>query len=102
MLAIKGDWVLIEQVFLPADQRQLHIPQDTQTTDFTLRIKGFLINEKCIVGDACAIRTKTGRTIKGMLIDILPGYSHSFGEFLVETVYIEQQLRDLLRGESHE
>lgn len=102
MLALKGDWVLIEQVFLTADQRQHQIPQDTQSTDFRLRIKGFLLDEKCVVGDDCLIQTKTGRMINGLLIDIMPDYHHSFGNYLPQTAYIERQLRDELAGGSDE
>ena len=102
MLAVKGDWVLIEQVFLAMDQRDLHIPQDTKATDFKLRIKGFLIDEKCVFGEDCFIETKTGRVIKGSLIDIMPEYHHSFGHYLPQTAYIERQLRDELTGGSDE
>jgi hypothetical protein len=102
MLAVKGDWVLIEQIFLTSDQRQSNIPSDTMQTDFQLRIKGFLMDEKCIVGDNCTINTKTGRMIAGKLIDIMPNYEHSFGDYVVETVYIENQLREILGGGSNE
>ncbi len=102
MLAIKGDWVLIEQLYLRADQRQSNIPSDTRQTDFHLRIKGFLVDEKCVVGDDCTIKTKTERIISGKLIDIMPNYEHSFGDYLVETAYIEHQLRNLLSEDSHE
>ena len=102
MLAIKGDWVLIEQCFLTSDQRQSNIPLDTRQTDFQLKIKGFLVDEKCIVGDDCTIKTKTERIISGKIIDIMPKYEHSFGDYLVETAYIERQLRELLSGESDE
>lgn len=102
MLALKGDWVLIEQIFLTSDQRQSNVPSDTRQTDFLLRIKGFLMDEKCVVGDECTIHTKTGRVIFGKMIDIMPSYEHSFGDYVVETVYIESQLRELLKGESNE
>jgi hypothetical protein len=102
MLARQGQWVLIEQIFLTAGRRQEKIPHDTQMTDFRLRIKGFLLDEKCVVGDNCFIQTKTGRTIQGMLVDIMPDYHHSFGDYLPETEYIEQQLRELLKGEFYE
>ena len=102
MLALKRDWVLIEQIFLTSDQRQSNIPSDTLQTDFRLRIKGFLVDEKCVVGENCTIRTKTGRLILGKLIDILPNYDHSFGDYVVETDYIENQLREMLSGGSNE
>lgn len=98
MLARKGDWVLIEQVYLTCDQRQPNIPQDTKETDFCLRVKGFLADEKKLVGDECVILTKTSRKIKGKLIGLFPCYDHSFGDYLIETAYIEAQLRDLLSG----
>ncbi len=102
MLAKKGDWVLIEQIFLSAEQRQSNIPQDTQTTDFRLRIKGFLMDETGRISESCHIQTKTGRMIFGVLIDIMPNYHHSFGDYLPLTAYIEKQLRDELMGESYE
>ncbi|MDP2814919.1 MAG: 2-amino-4-oxopentanoate thiolase subunit OrtA [Erysipelotrichaceae bacterium] len=102
MLALKGDWILIEQIFLTSDQRQSNVPIDTKQTDFRLRIKGFLVDEKCVVGDDCTISTKTGRVIFGKLIDIMPNYDHSFGDYVVETVYIENQLRKMLSGGSNE
>lgn len=102
MLAKKGDWVLIEQIFLSSKQRQENIPQDTLATDFRLRIKGFLMDETGKIGESCCIQTKTGRTIQGLLMEILPDYHHSFGDYLPLTAYIEKQLRDELMGESYE
>jgi hypothetical protein len=102
MLGRKGDWVLIEQIFLSADQRQSNIPSDTQATDFRLRIKGFLVNESSSVKEQCTIITKTQREITGELIELLPHYDHSFGEYLPETAYIEQQLKELLSKVSDE
>jgi hypothetical protein len=102
MLGRKGDWVLIEQVFLSADQRQPNIPPDTQATDFRLRIRGFLVDETCIVKEQCTIMTKTQRKITGKLIELLPHYDHSFGDYLPETAYIEQQLKGLLSKVSDE
>ncbi|PKM70052.1 MAG: 2-amino-4-ketopentanoate thiolase [Firmicutes bacterium HGW-Firmicutes-19] len=98
MLAKKGNWVLVEQVYLMCDQRQSNIPHDTKETDFCLRVKGFLVDEKKVVGDHCVILTKTNRKIEGKLIDIFPNYDHSFGDYLPETAYIETQLKELLSG----
>lgn len=98
MLAVKGDWVLIEQIYLTSDQRQSNIPRDTKETDFCLRVKGFLVDEKKVVGDHCVILTKTDRKIEGKLIDIFPNYNHSFGDYLPETAYIEAQLKEMLSG----
>lgn len=102
MLARKGDWVMIEQVYLKADQRQSHLPQDTKTKDFTLRIKGFLSDEAGEIGHVCSIETKTGRHIEGRLLEVFPSYCHSFGDYLKETEYIESQLKNITAGDRDE
>lgn len=102
MIARKGDWVLIEQVYLMADQRQSNLPKDTQAKDFTLRIKGFLSNETSEVGHSCLIVTKTGRHIEGRLLEVFPSYRHSFGDYLKETEYIESQLKNITAGNRDE
>ncbi len=102
MVAHKGDWVLIEQVYLMAKQRQNHLPADTQAKDFTLRIKGFLSDETVEIGNSCSVVTKTGRYIEGRLLEVFPSYRHSFGNYLKETEYIESQLKNITTGDCDE
>ncbi len=98
MLAHHGNWVLIEQLYLTADQRQSHLPEETKQKDFMLRVKGFLLDEECAIGSVCTIRTKTGRIIEGKLLDIFVAFDHSFGDYVQETEYIEPSVKAIFDG----
>jgi len=77
----KGTLVQIKRIILDSNHRSTHIPLDTQKTDFTMWLKGVLL-EDAIIGQLCQIETKTHRKESGVLIAVEPYYTHSFGQYV--------------------
>ncbi|WP_040211528.1 2-amino-4-oxopentanoate thiolase subunit OrtA [Clostridium polynesiense] len=91
-------WVEIEKLVLRKEDRADNIPEDTKGTDLKMWCKGFLI-EECSLGEVGEICTLTGRRIKGRVCRINPDYSHGFGNFIPEVMYIGIQARKILFNE---
>lgn len=83
----KGSWVEIEQVVLTPEERAPSLPEDTKKVPYILRVSGFLIAE-AEVGQEVRICTLIGRELSGVLTTVNPGYSHSFGNTVVELLTI--------------
>lgn len=86
----KGTWVEIEQVVLTPDQRAANLPDDTRNVPYILRVSGFLC-EDAVPGQPCQIKTRIGRILEGILVQVNPGYSHSFGTTVPELLAIEPE-----------
>lgn len=93
--AKKGDWVQISNVVLPAGSRAPQVPEDTQKTDLVMWVKGF-IQCDAKVGETVEIVTTTGRKEKGVLCEVNPGYTHTYGHYVPELTKIQMQLRGLM------
>lgn len=96
--AKKGDWVRIHAVVLKADERTAKLPEDTQKCDLEMWTKGTLL-EDASIGDEVTIETAVGRKEKGILVEIHPYYTHSYGKFVPEIIEIDKQLREIMGGE---
>ncbi len=97
MKAIKGDWVKIYSVVLTPDQRAPQVPEDTKKVPLETWVKGYILDDANL-GDIVKVKTYTGRTEEGKLVEIKPSYDHSFGNFIPELLEIGNQLRDILFG----
>ena len=53
---------------------------------------------KAIKGDAVTVKTYTGRTVEGTLVEVKPTFDHSFGDNIPELLEIGLQLRSILFG----
>jgi len=95
--ARKGDWVQIHRVILPPEERADRVPEDTRKVPLEMWMNGFLVPEKAAIGDEVEIRTTIGRSERGVLLRVNPGYEHSFGKTVPELLQIGTQLRSLLR-----
>lgn len=95
--AKKGDWVQISNVVLPAGSRAPHVPEDTQKCDLMMWVKG-TIQSDAQIGDTVEVITMTGRRETGVLCEVNPGYTHTYGQFVPELHQIQQQLRQLVFG----
>jgi 2-amino-4-ketopentanoate thiolase alpha subunit len=73
-----GLWVRIHRVELAPSERAPDLPGDTAGVPFESWINGWL-SEAAAVGSRARIRTATGRLIEGELVEVEPGYHHSFG-----------------------
>lgn len=99
MDAKKGDWVRVYKVVLSAEERGANLPDDTKQVPLEMWDKGFLIDKTAGIGDQVMVETVIGRQIAGELVEINPSFDISYGDCVMETLYIGRQLRDML-GES--
>ena len=82
-----GTWVEIQQVVLTPEQRAPGIPEDTAATPLILRVSGFL-TEAAALGQEASVRTLIGRTLTGVVSEVVPSYTHGFGQTVPELLTI--------------
>ncbi|MHB9002854.1 MAG: 2-amino-4-oxopentanoate thiolase subunit OrtA [Coriobacteriia bacterium] len=87
-----GDWVEIERVLLEPADRAPGLPANTAATPLGRWVMGFALAEARI-GDEVEIETMTGRVELGRLVEISPGYTHTFGEPPRELAAVGRDLR---------
>lgn len=87
-----GDWVEIERVVLEPADRAPNLPEDTAAQPLRMWVKGFALAEAA-VGERVTVETMTGRTVEGVLTDVNPGYTHTFGRPVPEIVRVGRDLR---------
>ena len=94
--AKEGDLVQIHLIILKPQERVTNIPDSTKKVPYEAWIKGFLIDQKAVIGDTVRIKSFIGREIKGTLTRINPGYNHDFGtpQSELATVGLETWLGD--------
>jgi len=92
----KGSWVQIHCIVLQEGQRAPQVPVETQQVPLEMRVKGFLA-EPAILGEEAQIVTPSGRRLRGILADVNPGYTHSFGSPIPELLRIGLEVRTILR-----
>jgi hypothetical protein len=73
-----GAWVRIHRIELAPSERAPGIPEDSAAVPFESWINGWLV-ENSPFGSRTRIRTATGRVVEGELVEVGPGYEHSFG-----------------------
>ena len=78
---------MIETPVLQPAQRAPGLPEDTAKTPYVLRVSGFL-EEDAEVGREVAVKSLIGRTHRGVLRLVNPGYDHSFGATVPELLHI--------------
>ena len=82
-MAKKGDWVRIHSVILQPVERAAAVPEDTKQVPLEQWTKGYLAKDTAI-GQIATVTTRTGRIVSGELVDEMPHYTHSFGDFVPE------------------
>lgn len=87
-----GSWVEIQQVVLPAGERAPNIPDDTARVDFVARVRGFLLTDAPMGGDA-TVRTLAGRAVGGRLTAINPRNPADFGDPVPELLRLGNEAR---------
>ena len=50
------------------------------------------------IGDEVEIITRTGRHVRGKLLEVNPRYTHDYGEFVPELLEIGDTVRGILFG----
>jgi hypothetical protein len=93
----KGMWVELQQVVLKAGNRAPNVPDDTAGVDFVARIRGFLLADAPMGGDA-TVRTLAGRHVSGRLTAVNPRNPADFGNPVPELLRLGEAARDALEG----
>lgn len=88
-----GDWVEVESVLLEPADRSKNLPPDTAQQPLRVWVKGFA-SSSAALGDELAVETMTGRTVRGRLSAVEPGYFHTFGKPIPELVHVGKDLRE--------
>lgn len=96
-MAKKGDYVNVYNIILTPDQRAPQVPDDTKEVPLEQWVRGFLRHD-AEMGEIAEIKTITGRIVKGMIVEVAPTYTHSFGNHIPEIFQIGRQLKDILFG----
>ena len=96
-LITKGTWVEIHKIVLQVGERAPQVPIDTRKVPLEMRAKGFLVSSGA-VGEDVEIETLTGRRFRGILTEVNPAYTHSFGAPIPELSTIGNEVRALLRN----
>jgi len=92
-----GSWVQIYQIVLPGEERAPQVPDDTKKVPLELKVKGFLLSDAILGGEA-EIKTAAGRRLGGKLIEINPSYEHKFGKVIPELLRIGPEIRKIIRN----
>ena len=87
MSVTRGTWVEIEATVLQPAERAPGLPEDTARTPYVLRLSGFL-EEDAEAGQEVRVKSLIGRTHRGVLRLVNPGYDHSFGATVPELLHI--------------
>lgn len=97
----KGDWVVVHQIILKAGERYKDVPEDTARVPLEAWIKGWAQSDASI-GDDVGIVTLSGRTVRGELTEVNPGFNHTYGPAVPELTPIGRELKAALReAKSH-
>lgn len=89
----RGDWVEVECVLLEPADRSTNLPEDTAAQPLRMWVKGFA-RADAVVGAELEVETMTGRTVRGALTEVNPGYSHTFGKPAPELTHVGRDLRE--------
>ena len=94
--ALKNTWVEIGGIVLQKSERAPNLPEDTKHVPLEMRVKGFLLRD-AEKGEEAEIITPSGRTVRGVLTEINPAYTHMFGRPIPELSPIAGEIRTILR-----
>lgn len=91
----KGTWVEVEETVLLPEDRATNIPEETKKTPLKSFIRGKCLTE-AELGDEVEVETNVGRVAKGIIIEIEPGYYHTYGKHVEEISNIGKQAREII------
>ncbi|MBC2400003.1 small nuclear ribonucleoprotein (snRNP)-like protein [Clostridium tetanomorphum] len=92
----KGTWVEVEEIVLAPEDRAKNIPEETRKTPLKCWIRGNCLDD-CDIGSEVQVETVVGRIVKGKVVEVEPGYYHSFGKYVKEIEYIGREARALIK-----
>ncbi|MCB2309736.1 2-amino-4-ketopentanoate thiolase [Clostridium tagluense] len=91
----KGTWVEVEEIVLLPEDRAINIPDETKKTPLKSWTRGKCLSD-CELGDKVQIETNIGRISSGEVVDIEPGYYHTYGKYVEEISNIGKQAREII------
>lgn len=91
----KGTWVEIEEIVLTPEDRAKNIPEETRVTPLKCWIRGNCLKD-CDLGDEVEVETNIGRIVKGKVVEVEPGYYHTFGKYVSEMGNVGKQARQII------
>ena len=91
----KGTWVEIEEIVLTPEDRAKNIPEETRVTPLKCWIRGNCLSD-CELGDSVEVKTNIGRISKGIVVEIEPGYYHTYGKYVKEVANVGKQAREII------
>jgi len=93
----KGTWVNIQATILEPKDRAEGIPEETAKTPLIMWVCGFL-DADANVGDKVTITTRSGRKESGVLDEVEPTSTVTYGDFIPEILDIGTKARAILFG----
>ncbi|MCJ7689394.1 MAG: 2-amino-4-oxopentanoate thiolase subunit OrtA [Clostridiaceae bacterium] len=91
----KGTWVEVEEIVLMPEDRAKNIPDETKKTPLKCWTRGKCISD-CELGNEVQVETNVGRIARGIVVDIEPGYYHTYGKYVEEISNIGKQARAII------
>jgi hypothetical protein len=88
-------WVEVGFVVLEPGQRTGHLPEDTKSVPYYVRVKGFAEGE-LEIGKTVTVETLLGRHVEGEILRVDPEYGHGFGRPVEELIDAGKEARALL------
>lgn len=92
----KGTWVEIHSIVLKPEERSPKVPEDTKKIPLEMKARGFL-NDDAKMGEQVKITTLAGRELEGELVEIDPGFTHTFGPPIMELLTIGNELKKIIQ-----
>ncbi len=95
--AKKGDFVKIHNIVLESSQRAPNVPEDTQKVPLEMWVNGFLLSETAETGDCVEIETFAGRRVTGEMVEVNPGFFHTFGQPVKELLRVGIEAKKIIK-----
>lgn len=98
----KGSWVVVRDNVLEKEERSKNIPEVTKEFPLKMWVKGNLLEDSSI-GELAEIETVTGRRVIGVLEEVNPTYTISFGDYIPELAKIGKDAKkELMEARKNE
>jgi hypothetical protein len=91
----KGTWVEVEETVLTPVDRATNIPDETKKTPLKSWTRGKCLSD-CELGEHVQVETNIGRIATGEVVDLEPGYYHTYGKYVEEISNIGKQAREII------
>jgi hypothetical protein len=95
MMITKGTFVEVEEIVLMPEDRAVNIPDETKKTPLKCWTRGKCTSD-CELGSEVEVETNVGRIARGIVVDVEPGYYHTYGKYVEEISNIGKQAKDIL------